>query len=137
MSNSYAAWYLRVQLPDMEQVMAPPPVEREAGDGLPADFPRDEFTDDQLVLLDEYYHSKKEQVLRVFYELLRVHPESHDLELRQLIMNAGILAKILGIGDYRSYSYAELARRLGTSEASLYRHKRAIMLRLAAIQDVH
>lgn len=38
----------------------------EAGEGLPADFPREEFTEDQLVLLDEYYHAKREDVVKQF-----------------------------------------------------------------------
>lgn len=127
MSNSYAAWYLRVQLPDMEQVMAPPPVEREAGEGLPADFPRDEFTDDQLVLLDEYYHGKRDEVVETWFRLLRVHPDSMDFTLGHLALNSGILVKLLGVGDSRAFSWRELCRRLGVSENVMYKHKREIV----------
>ena len=57
MSNKYAAWYLRVQVKDLEQLPFHPPAENEAGEGVPADFPLEEFTEYQLVLLDEYYHA--------------------------------------------------------------------------------
>ena len=83
--------------------------------------------DDQLVLLDEYYHAKREDVVKQFFRLLRVHPGSMDLTLWHLALNAGILVKLLGIGDPRSFTWRELCDRLGVGEDVLYRHKKEIL----------
>lgn len=127
MSNKYAAWYLRVRVNDLEQLPFRPAEDNEAGEGLPADFPRDEFTDDQLVLLDEYYHAKREEVVKQFFRLFRVRPGSMDLTLWHIALNAGILVKMLGIGDPRSFTWGELCDRLGVSEDVMYRHKKEIL----------
>lgn len=127
MSNKYAAWYLRVRVKDLEQLPDRPAANSDAGEGLPADFPRDEFTDDQLVLLDEYYHAKREEVVKQFFRLLRVHPGSMDLTLWHIALNAGILVKMLGVGDPRSFTWGELCNRLGVSEDVMYRHKKEIL----------
>lgn len=80
-----------------------------------------------LVLLDEYYHAKRENVVKQFFRLLRVHPGSMDLTLWHLALNAGILVKLLGIGDPRSFTWRELCDRLGVGEDVLYRHKKEIL----------
>lgn len=132
MSNRYAAWYLRVNVPDIDSFGGVVKSagwwhDDEAGDGLPVDFPRDEFTEEQLVLLEEYYYGKRDEVVRGWFGLLRVHPRSAELSLGHVVLNAGILVKLLGVGDARSYSWGELAEKLGVGEAALYRHKKAIL----------
>lgn len=131
MSNSFAAWYLRVRVPDIEQLGGGEGgvvgEGDEAGAGLPADFPREGFTEDQLVLLEEYYYGKRDEVVRGLFGLLRVHPGSGELSLGHVVLNAGICARLLGVGDVGSYTWRDLARRLGVGEAVLYRHKREIL----------
>lgn len=118
---------MRVHVSDVEQFPAKPAADGEAGEGLPADFPREEFTDDQLVLLDEYYHAKRDEVIQRFFRLFRVHPGSMDLTLWHVALNAGILVKVLGIGDAKSYTWRELCRVMGVSEDVMYRHKKKIL----------
>ena len=127
MSNKYSEWFLRVHVKDLEQFPASPPADGDAGEGLPADFPREEFTEDQLVLLDEYYHAKRDQVVKQFFRLFRVHPGSMDLTLWHIALFAGILVKVLGVGDAKSYTWRELCRALGVSEDVMYRHKKEIL----------
>lgn len=127
MSNKYSAWYLRVNGKNLEQFPAIQPADGDAGESLPADFPRDEFTDDQLVLLDEYYHAKRDEVVKQFFQLFRVHPGSLHLTLWHIALNAGILVKMLGIGDPKSYTWRELCRQLDVGEDVMYRHKKEIL----------
>lgn len=142
MSNSYAAWRFRVILPDMEALPSPdthrPGEEHgndDPGEGLPSDFPRDEFSDEQLVLLAEYYENKKWAVVRRFFELFRLHDGCMDLTLGHVILNAGILCKLLGIGDYRSYTDKALYESIGISETTYYRHKAALMKCLSELKN--
>lgn len=107
------------------------------GSYLPADFPqelRDELTPDQLVMLEEYYLSKREATIHRFFRLLRIHPHSMDLTTRHVTINCAILAKLLRLHDLET-AWKDIAAQLGISLTTLKDHRAAIRQILATWQD--
>lgn len=106
-----------------------PQAEREPGSLLPADFPRGEFTDDQLVLLEELcFQYTREFILRFFRVLAT--PLGRDGQrvtsnVCNVAVQAIVLSKLLGLNE--EMSWKELAATFGcTRQTVMYAKAQAV-----------
>lgn len=105
----------------LEKTPAPPAPEPSApGSTLPADFPREEFSADQLVLLEELcLQYTREFVLR-FFRIISTPVNRQGEVVKSTVSNiacqAIVLAKILGLNELGWY---DIARQLGFSHTSV------------------
>lgn len=133
MSNEMDLRIYRVAVDDLENLGVPVDGEADevAGELLPEDFPREGFSEEQLVLLEEYWVGKRCEVLAKFFELLRVHPRGAKLTLGHVVLNVAILSKMLGLGDDefggKKVTWEVVCASLGLGHNSLYRHKARIL----------
>lgn len=106
-----------------------PQAEREPGSLLPADFPRGEFTDDQLVLLEELcFQYTREFILRFFRVLatpLGRDGQSVTSNVCNVAVQAIVLSKLLGLNE--EMSWKELAATFGcTRQTVMYAKAQAV-----------
>ena len=106
-----------------------PQGEREPGSLLPADFPRGEFTDDQLVLLEELcFQYTREFILRFFRVLatpLGRDGQSVTSNVCNVAVQAIVLSKLLGLNE--EMSWKELAATFGcTRQTVMYAKAQAV-----------
>lgn len=106
----------------LEKTPAPAPLEASApGATLPADFPREEFNEDQLILLEELaFQYTREFVLR-FFRIIASPVNRHGEPVRSSASNiacqAVVLSKLLGLNE--SFRWSELAGHFGFSQTSV------------------
>lgn len=121
-------------LPLKEEILATPEQpDDDPGSRLPADFPRSEFSDEQLVALEEYYLTKQQVLLERFYSILRVHPKTLECTYNTVLKNCAILAKLLGLTE--GMSWQDIAKNLGTHPSTVSQHARAIIEHIRHIND--
>lgn len=105
---------------------------REPGSTLPFDFPRGEFTDDQLVLLEELcFQYTREFVLRFFRVLatpLGRVGQNVSSNVCNVAAQAIVLSKLLGLNEGMSWS--ELAKTFGCHRQTIMYAKAQAIARL-------
>ena len=102
---------------------------REPGSTLPFDFPRGEFTDDQLVLLEELcFQYTREFILRFFRVLatpLGRDGQNVTSNVCNVAVQAIVLSKLLGLNE--EMSWKELAATFGcTRQTVMYAKAQAV-----------
>lgn len=106
----------------------------EPGEGLPPDFDRDlDWSDDQLIYLDEYYAGRLQQMKRAMGYLLNTHPESQELNMRHVVINIVIMLSLLGMTISHAKSIRMIAKFIGVSKSGIYRHRKAIKDKIASL----
>lgn len=111
----------RTPAPDREDELPP-------GALLPPDFPREGYTADQLVELEEWYLVASQNALQRFFFLTRTTHNGSEPTARSVTLCCAIIAKIFGFNP--SMSWAAVARQLGTDGSHLCRLRQEIRRRL-------
>ena len=112
---------------------------REPGSTLPFDFPRGEFTDDQLVLLEELcFQYTREFILR-FFRVLATPLGRDGQQVASNVCNVAaqaiVLSKLLGLNE--EMSWTELAHTFGCHRQTIMYAKAQALERLDRLATRH
>ena len=114
---------LSAHTPDRETESELPP-----GALLPPDFPREGYSADQLIELEEWYLLAGQTALQRFFFLTRTTRDGGEPTARSVMYCCAILAKIFGFNP--GMSWARIATQLGTSPSHLCKLRQEVWRRL-------
>lgn len=95
---------------------------------LPPGFPREGYTEEQLLELEEWYLVASQTALQRFFFLTRTTRDGGEPTARSVMYCCAILAKIFGFNP--GMSWAAIARQLGTGASHLCHLRREVWRRL-------
>lgn len=109
--------------------------EHKPGATLPMDFPRGEFDDHQLILLEELYFTySRDFILRLFRILAEPvarpghHATTHETTVGSIAANCCLLSMLLGLSE--GLDMATLCKQTGISKSYLYDARARVLSRL-------
>lgn len=124
-SRTYDIPDLKAPDPSDPEATAP---ENEAGATLPSDFPRSDFTPDQLDTLEHYYHSHLPQLASQLLTSLKNSPKG-EATLEQIGVNVHLLTQALGLEPLPPLSF--LASAVRTRKDTLLKQRRHLLYTLS------
>ena len=100
------------------------------GAALPADFPREGQSPDQLVAIEDWWLAKTRVATLRLFSLIHTTRDGGAPTATSVLHCVAVLAKLMGYNE--SQSWKELAESLGTSPQSLCLLKQAISHKMSA-----